>query len=47
MLGLGVILSKSNVISGFSPLDISDLDVWYDFSTVGDVYDEKKEQLMI
>ena len=40
MLGLGGILSKSNVISGFSPLDISDLDVWYDFSTVGDVYDD-------
>ena len=41
MLGLRISLPQIiGLVSSFKPSDISDLDLWYDFSTVGLIYDD-------
>ena len=33
-LGLGLSLTRQRILGGFKPSDISNLDLWYDFSTI-------------
>ena len=33
-LGLGLSLARQRILGGFKPSDISNLDLWYDFSTI-------------
>ena len=41
MLGLGITLPQiTNLGGAFKPSDISDLNIWYDFSNVGTIYDD-------
>ena len=44
MLGLGLDIPQiANMGGAFKPSDISDLNIWYDFSNVGTLYDDGED----